>query len=183
MEATRFTKTSASFSIFGSTGATRRSILTMDRRRCCSCSPSRRSANSAIERCEIGVRMSPPAVPVPGRRIRRLLSVALLALAPCVGHAAGSAGKPDTQASDSLPGTRIAAVVNGDVISNGDVDNRARLFAMSTGLPLSGDVVDRLKPQITRQLVDERLRIQEAQRRKVVISDQQIAGAMHDIEQ
>jgi peptidyl-prolyl cis-trans isomerase SurA len=127
--------------------------------------------------------MSSLAVPVPGRRIRRLLAVALLALAPCVGHAAGSAGKPDTQASDTLPGTRIAAVVNGDVISNGDVDNRARLFAMSTGLPLSGDVVDRLKPQITRQLIDERLRIQEAQRRKVVISDQQIAAAMHDIEQ
>ena len=29
--------------------------------------------------------------------------------------------------------THIVAVVNGDVISNSDVDNRARLFALSTG--------------------------------------------------
>jgi len=33
-----------------------------------------------------------------------------------------------------LPGTRILAVVNGDVITSGDVENRARLFALSTGL-------------------------------------------------
>ena len=45
--------------------------------------------------------------------------------------------------------TRIVAVVNGDVISNADVDNRTRLFALSTGLPMSPDVLDRLKPQIT----------------------------------
>ena len=45
--------------------------------------------------------------------------------------------------------TRIVAVVNGDVISNVDVNNRTRLFALSTGLPMSPDVLDRLKPQIT----------------------------------
>ena len=39
-----------------------------------------------------------------------------------------------------------------------------------------------LKPQILRQLVDERLRVQEAQRRKIVIQDAQIADAIHDIE-
>ena len=33
--------------------------------------------------------------------------------------------------------SRIAAVVNGDVISEADIGNRARLFAISTGLPLS----------------------------------------------
>ncbi|HEX3575286.1 MAG TPA: hypothetical protein VHU42_11860, partial [Rhodopila sp.] len=36
--------------------------------------------------------------------------------------------------------SRIAAVVNGDVISNADIANRARLFAISTGLPLSPEV-------------------------------------------
>jgi peptidyl-prolyl cis-trans isomerase SurA len=44
-------------------------------------------------------------------------------------------------------------------------------------------VLDRLKTQIANQLVDERLRLQEAQRRKVVVPDKQIAGAIHDIEQ
>jgi peptidyl-prolyl cis-trans isomerase SurA len=78
--------------------------------------------------------------------------------------------------------TRIVAVVNGDVISNADVDNRARLFAVSTGMPLNQDVIDRLKQQITRQLIDERLRMQEVQREKIVIPDKAIADAIHGIE-
>jgi peptidyl-prolyl cis-trans isomerase SurA len=80
------------------------------------------------------------------------------------------------------PTSRIAAVVNGDVISDADIGNRARLFAISTGLPMSQDVIDRLKPQILRQLIDERLRVQEAQRRKIVVQDAQIAAAIKDIE-
>ncbi len=69
----------------------------------------------------------------------------------------------------------IVAVVNGDVISNADVDNRTRLFALSTGMPMTQDVLDRLKQQITRQLIDEKLRFQEVQRRKIVIPDKAIA--------
>jgi len=78
--------------------------------------------------------------------------------------------------------SRIAAVVNGDVISEADIGNRARLFAISTGLPLSPDVIERLRPQILRQLIDERLRVQEAQKRKIVIPDAQIAAAIKEIE-
>ena len=94
--------------------------------------------------------------------------------APAACEAAG--GNPLAAAS------RIAAVVNGDVISEADIGNRARLFAISTGLPMSQEVIDRLKPQILRQLIDERLRVQEAQRRKIVIQDAQIAAAIKDIE-
>lgn len=83
----------------------------------------------------------------------------------------------------ALPGDRIVAVINSDVISTGDVENRARLFALSTGMRLSPDVISRLKPQIIRQLVDERLRMQEATRRKIVVPDQAIAAAIRDIEQ
>jgi peptidyl-prolyl cis-trans isomerase SurA len=82
-----------------------------------------------------------------------------------------------------LPGMRIVAVVSGDVITSGDVDNRARLFALSTGLPTNSEVIDRLRTQIANQLVDERLRLQEAQRRKVVVPDKQIAEAIQGIEQ
>lgn len=79
-------------------------------------------------------------------------------------------------------GVRIVAVVNGDVISNVDVDDRARLFALSTGQQLTPDVLDRLRPQIRSQLVDERLRMQEIQRRHIVIQDKQIAAAIASIE-
>src|SRR6476659_1857071 len=87
-----------------------------------------------------------------------------------------------TPAPTATHAMRIVAVVNGDVISNADVDNRTRLFALSTGLPLTQDVLDRLKQQITRQMIDEKLRMQEVQRRKIVVADKSIADAIHDIE-
>jgi peptidyl-prolyl cis-trans isomerase SurA len=76
----------------------------------------------------------------------------------------------------------IVAIVNGDVISRGDVDNRRRLFALSTGLPVSNEVLDRLTNQVTRQLIDERLRLQEAQRRHIVVQDREIAQAISEVE-
>ena len=116
--------------------------------------------------------------------------LALMLLLPAVAAAAPAArpgpspsrvGKPP-----GLPATqaiRIVAVVNGDPVTNVDVDNRTRLFAMATGLPVSADMLDRLKPQIVRQLVDERLRMQEIQQRKIVVSDKEIAAAIAEVEQ
>lgn len=104
---------------------------------------------------------------------------------PPAGQAAAKppAGAQQDQAKPPLPGDRIVAIVNNDVITTGDVSNRARLFALSTGIRNSPEIVDRLRPQITRQLVDERLRMQEANRRKITIPDAAIAAAIRDIEQ
>jgi peptidyl-prolyl cis-trans isomerase SurA len=77
----------------------------------------------------------------------------------------------------------IAAVVNGSAITTTDVDARTKLFALSTGMPLSPDVLARLRPQVTRQLIEERLRLQEIEKRKIVIQDQEIADAIKEIEQ
>ncbi len=119
-----------------------------------------------------------------------LLSVALLGLATPPARAA----RPQVVAALAVPAGRssdatapdaasIVATVNGDVISRGDVDNRRRLFALSTGLPTSRDVLDRLTPQVTQQLIDERLRLQEIQRRRILVSDDDIAKAIADVEQ
>src|SRR5947209_10518156 len=79
-------------------------------------------------------------------------------------------------------GEKIVAVVNGDVITSGDVEARGRLFALSTGLPITPEVLDRLRPQVKKQLIDERLRLQEVQRRKIVVNDREIAEAIGEIE-
>jgi peptidyl-prolyl cis-trans isomerase SurA len=76
----------------------------------------------------------------------------------------------------------IVAVVNGAIITRRDIDNRSRLFALSTGLPVVDEVQARLGPQITRQLIDEKLRMQEIQSRRIVITSEQIAAAIADIE-
>ncbi|MGH7209978.1 MAG: peptidylprolyl isomerase, partial [Acetobacteraceae bacterium] len=77
----------------------------------------------------------------------------------------------------------IVAVVNGDAITQQDIAARGRLFALSTGMPLMPDVLARLRPQILRQLIDEKLRLQEIEKRKVVVSDDEIASAIAGIEQ
>lgn len=76
----------------------------------------------------------------------------------------------------------IVAVVNGDAITNADVTARGKLFAISTATPVTAEILERLRPQITQQLVDERLRLQESQRRHVIVRDAQIAAAIQGIE-
>jgi peptidyl-prolyl cis-trans isomerase SurA len=105
-------------------------------------------------------------------------ALALLAAAPAATLAAQS-GASHTLPSQSV---RIVAVVNGSVITNADVDNRARLFAVSSGLPQRPDVLERLRPQIVRQLVDERLRMQDVERQHIVVHDKQIAEAIREVE-
>ena len=89
-----------------------------------------------------------------------------------------TAGKPEAPRSAES----ILAVVNGDVISRTDVDSRGRLFSLSTGIPINPATLARLRPQILKQLIDERLRLQEVQRRKILVGDKEIAEAIADIE-
>ncbi len=77
----------------------------------------------------------------------------------------------------------IAAVVNGQVITNADVDNRAMLLGLSTGMKPTPDVLNRLKPQITQQLIDQTLQMQEISKLKVNVPEADIATAIGRIEQ
>ena len=112
-----------------------------------------------------------------------LACCALLAVsAPAVAQRQPPRPVAPQAAPASSPAAGIVAVVNGDVISSADVENRTRLFALSTGQPLTPEVLDRLRPQVRQQLVDERLRLQETQRRKINVGDKEVAEAVGDIE-
>ncbi len=110
-----------------------------------------------------------------------LLALATLLALPAAART-GPVAPPPAQAP-ALPADSIVAVVNGDAITSGDVENRARLFAVSSGIPLNPDALARLRPQIVKQLIDERLRLQEMQQRKVVVPDTDVAKAIGRIEQ
>ncbi|MBV8703061.1 MAG: peptidylprolyl isomerase, partial [Acetobacteraceae bacterium] len=78
------------------------------------------------------------------RSIRLAVSaLALLAAAPALAAAAPTARLGPAAARP----VRILAVVNGTVITSEDVDNRARLFAVSSSLPQHPEVLERLRPQ------------------------------------
>jgi len=79
-------------------------------------------------------------------------------------------------------GAGIVAIVNGDVITAFDLESRRRLFAVTAGLPLTPAVLDRVTPQVKRLLIDEKLRQQEAIRRRVGATDQEVAEAIARLE-
>ncbi|MGC5748145.1 peptidylprolyl isomerase [Gluconobacter sp. NFX36] len=81
------------------------------------------------------------------------------------------------------PEDQILAVINGQVLTQRDVDNRAKLFVLSTGLPVSPDVMNRMRGQIIHQLIDERLKTQEMLKRHINVEPEQIAAAISNIEQ
>ncbi|MBV1831779.1 peptidylprolyl isomerase [Komagataeibacter melomenusus] len=126
--------------------------------------------------------------PAPGRsRRRRMLAAALLACLALTGHqqaaCARSAHAIAQQAQAAEDQDSIVATVNGAVLTKRDIDTRGRLFALSSGLDVSDDVMQRLRPQIVRQLIDEKLRMQEMLDRHINVPIQQIAAAIAGIEQ
>jgi peptidyl-prolyl cis-trans isomerase SurA len=79
--------------------------------------------------------------------------------------------------------TRIAAVVNDDMISLGDLEARIRLILLSSQLPDNEQVRQRVTPQVLRTLIDEKLELQEAKRLNVTASDDEINKAFERLEQ
>lgn len=70
-------------------------------------------------------------------------------------------------AQDSM---RIAAVVNEDIISELDIYMRLRMAMLSARLDDTPETRDRLMPQVLRNLIDDRLKVQEAKRQNISIN-------------
>ena len=72
----------------------------------------------------------------------------------------------------------IAAVVNDQVISLYDVDQRVDLFFATSGIEKSAEMTERMRQQVLRSLVDEKLQLQEATRVEIEIEDAEIEERM-----
>ena len=104
-----------------------------------------------------------------------------LALALLVALLLPAAPMPTAVAQSASAGVNsIVAVVNGDVVTRSEIDSRRRLLALSAGV--SGDAGAQGGDQILRLLIDERLRIQELSRRRIPVTDQDIASSITNIE-
>lgn len=77
---------------------------------------------------------------------------------------------------------RIAAVVNDDVISVYDVNERIRLILFSTNIPDTPESRRQIGPQVVRALVDERLEMQEAKRLNISIEQSEYDDAFARLE-
>ncbi len=70
----------------------------------------------------------------------------------------------------------IAAVVNQDAISMTDLNDRMRMIIVSAGLPPSKEIQDKLLKQVLNDLIDEQLKVQEAKRKEIEVSQGEVAA-------
>ena len=73
---------------------------------------------------------------------------------------------------------KATAIVNGDVITQTDVDQRLALLALAQGGEIPANEVQALREQILRNLIDETLQIQAAKDAKIEIKPSDIDGAV-----
>lgn len=83
--------------------------------------------------------------------------------------------------SAALEPQRIAAVVNDDVVSFQDLNERLQLVAVTSGIDDSEEARRRLAPQVLRQLIEERLQMQEAERLSITVTEDEIDQALQSI--
>ena len=69
---------------------------------------------------------------------------------------------------------KATAIVNGDVITGTDVDQRLALLAIENGNDIPADQVDTLRQQVLRNLIDETLQIQAAKTDKIDVKGSEI---------
>ena len=72
----------------------------------------------------------------------------------------------------------IAAVVNDEVITTHDVQERRDLVMLTSGIPVTPENQKRITPHILQTLIDEALQMQEAKRQSITISDDDVSKAL-----
>jgi peptidyl-prolyl cis-trans isomerase SurA len=75
----------------------------------------------------------------------------------------------------------VAAIVNDAVISTFDVRQRATLLLVSAGIESTPEMQQRARAQALRDLIDERLQLQEAAEFEILITPEQIDRRLADI--
>ena len=122
----------------------------------------------------------------------RIRSVLPVLAATCLGLMCGAAlaaeaplgsfssGPAQAQGANAMS---IAAVVNEDIITVFDVQARLGLYMATSGLENTPDIKQRLMPQVVNALIDDRLKLQEARRLKLVTPEAEIRQSVDSIEQ
>lgn len=77
---------------------------------------------------------------------------------------------------------RIVATVNEEIVSEYDLLERLEVVIRTSGLRPTPQLRRRLSQQVLRSLVDERLKLQEAKRRNITVTDRNLRAAIGSIE-
>lgn len=77
---------------------------------------------------------------------------------------------------------KIVAVVNGDIISSQDIQNRINAFLMTTQIPLNDQTRNMILQRVIHAAVDEKIKLQNAEKNGITISDKDIDSAIKNFE-
>jgi peptidyl-prolyl cis-trans isomerase SurA len=110
--------------------------------------------------------LSQPAGAMSSLPLRLLLAVTIMVM-PCLAAAQG---------------LRVLARVNDDAITDFDLSQRVLFAIRTTGLQDSPDLRQRMAAQILRQMIDERLQLQDARRMGMKPTDSELQQRLSDIE-
>lgn len=121
------------------------------------------------------------------KRFRKtLMALGVMLIAPAPVAAQTASGEPSSANNLNLPAQittfgkadqnvrKATAIVNGDVITGTDVDQRLALVLLANGGRVSDEEKERLRVQVLRNLIDESLQIQEAKSNEITIDKAEI---------
>lgn len=79
-------------------------------------------------------------------------------------------------------GLKIVATVNGEMLSNKDLQERANLFALTTGIHINDKNRKMVAEKVLQNTVDEKIKFQEAEKQGVNVTDKEIKQAYRNFE-
>jgi peptidyl-prolyl cis-trans isomerase SurA len=129
------------------------------------------------------------------RLARSILALSMLT-APAFGLLAGAASAQDAATFNAADLPELAvigaidptlrkaqAIVNGDVITDTDIDQRMGLVLAANGNRVTEEERPRLRLQVLRNLIDEKLQVQEAKSNDITITDDEVEKAFVRVSQ
>ena len=77
-------------------------------------------------------------------------------------------------ASTSAKAVNIVALVNGEIISNEDLNSQINLFMLNTPIPLNNETRPMITRRVLAQAIEAAIKRQSAQKENIVVSDEEI---------
>jgi peptidyl-prolyl cis-trans isomerase SurA len=85
------------------------------------------------------------------------------------------------EADAKVAPTRIIVVVNKDVITAADLDQRLRLVNLGSGRPVTDKIPDDVRKQVIQGMIDEQLQLQAAKSKKIKVEDAEVEKALENL--
>ncbi len=73
---------------------------------------------------------------------------------------------------------RIAALVNGEIISSEDIDNQVNIFMLNSPIPLNSETRGMITRRVLAQTIEQKLKTQFAEKNGIKITDEEINNQM-----